>query len=116
VFIKDLGFDIEQTADGNFNVYEIPNELVDIELDAFFEDILYDYSLRRETVPEIINEKLMQKACKSAVKAGMKLSNNEVEALMRLLDDDITLKCPHGRPICVRITRAEIDKWFKRVL
>ena len=116
VFIKDLGFDIEQTADGNFNVYEIPNELVDIELDAFFEDILYDYSLRRETVPEIINEKLMQKACKSAVKAGMKLLNNEVEALMRLLDDDITLKCPHGRPICVRITRAEIDKWFKRVL
>ena len=58
----------------------------------------------------------MQKACKSAVKAGMRLSNNEVEALMRLLDDDITLKCPHGRPIAVRITRAEIDKWFKRVL
>ncbi|MBQ3235759.1 MAG: DNA mismatch repair endonuclease MutL [Clostridia bacterium] len=115
-YIKGLGFDMEQTADGNFNIYEIPLELTDIELDAFFEDVLYDYSLRRETIPEVINEKLMQKACKSAVKAGMKLSDGEVESLMKLLNDDITLKCPHGRPIAIRITRAEIDKWFKRVL
>ncbi|MBO7215238.1 MAG: hypothetical protein J6V66_07080, partial [Clostridia bacterium] len=115
-YIADLGFDISQNKDGNFSVYEIPLELVDIELDAFFEDVLYDYSLRRETIPEIINEKLMQKACKSAVKAGMKLSDSEVESLMKLLNDDITLKCPHGRPIAVRITRSEIDKWFKRVL
>ena len=115
-YLKAIGIDIEPTQDGNFNVYEIPLELTDIELDAFFEDILYDYSLRKETIPEIINEKLMQKACKSAVKAGMKLSDGEVESLMKLLNDDITLKCPHGRPIAVRITRNEIDKWFKRVL
>ncbi len=115
-YLKNLGFDLEQTQNGNFNVYEIPMELTDIELDRFFEDVLYDYSLRRETVPEIINEKLMQKACKSAVKAGMKLTDNEVEALMKLLNDDITLKCPHGRPIAVRITRTEIDKWFKRIV
>lgn len=115
-YLKDLGFDLVQSIDGNFNVYEIPMELTDIELDRFFEDVLYDYSLRRETIPEIINEKLMQKACKSAVKAGMKLSDNEVESLMKLLNDDITLKCPHGRPIAVRITRTEIDKWFKRIV
>ncbi|MBE5744454.1 MAG: DNA mismatch repair endonuclease MutL [Clostridiales bacterium] len=116
VFIKEMGFVIEQNTDGNFDIYEIPLELVDINLDDFFEDIFYDYSLRRETIPEVINEKLMQKACKSAVKAGMPLSDSEVESLMILLNGNINLKCPHGRPIAVRITRNEIDKWFKRVL
>ncbi len=116
IFLKEMGFVIEQNSDGNFEIYEIPLELTDIELDDFFEDIFYDYNLKRETVPEIINEKLMQKACKSAVKAGMPLSESEVDSLMILLNGNINLKCPHGRPIAVRITRNEIDKWFKRVL
>ena len=58
----------------------------------------------------------MQKACKSAVKAGMELSEMEVEALVALLDGNINLKCPHGRPIAVKISRQEIDKWFKRIV
>lgn len=115
-FLVNLGLEIELQTDGSFNVYSIPFELVDIELDKFFDDVLCDYSLRRESVPEIIEQKLMQKACKSAVKAGMSLSHSEVDALVTLLNGNINLKCPHGRPIAVRITRLEIDKWFKRVL
>ena len=115
-FLVELGLEIELSGDGSFNVYSIPFELVDIELDKFFDDVLCDYSLRRETVPEIINQKLMQKACKSAVKAGMSLSDSEVDSLMTLLNGNLDLKCPHGRPIAVKITRHEIDKWFKRVL
>ncbi len=116
IFLNEMGFNINQNVDGNFEIYEIPLELTDIKLDDFFEDVFYDYSLRKETVPEIINEKLMQKACKSAVKAGMPLSDSEVESLMILLNGNINLKCPHGRPIAVRITRYEIDKWFKRIV
>ena len=115
-FIKELGVDIEPSLDGGFNVYSMPVDLVDINLDKFFEDILCDYTLKRETIPEVIVEKLMQKACKSAVKAGMKLDKSEVDALMTLLNGNINLKCPHGRPIAIKISRNEIDKWFKRVL
>ena len=115
-FLTNLGLDIELQTDGSFNVYSIPYELIDIELDKFFDDVLCDYSLRRESVPEIIDQKLMQKACKSAVKAGMGLSNSEVDALITLLNGNINLKCPHGRPIAVKISRHEIDKWFKRVV
>lgn len=115
-FIKDIGIDISPATGGGYNIYAVPLELVDIDFDKFFEDVLHDYSLKRETIPEVINEKLIQKACKSAVKAGMKLSDSEVKSLMRLLDGNIDLKCPHGRPIAVKITRYEIDKWFKRIL
>ena len=58
----------------------------------------------------------MQKACKSAVKAGKQLSRSEVDALVILLNGNVNLKCPHGRPIAVRITKEEIDKWFKRIV
>ena len=115
-YFKDLGFEIESSVNGNFMVYQIPLELIDIDLDSFFNDVLCDYSFRRETIPEILNEKIMQKACKSAVKAGMQLSNSEVESLVILLNGNINLKCPHGRPIAVKISKNEIDKWFKRVL
>ncbi len=115
-FLTDLGFEIELISDGSFNVYSIPYELIDLELEKFFEDVLCDHALRRDTVPESIERKLMQKACKSAVKAGMSLDKSEVDALITLLNGNINLKCPHGRPIAVRITRHEIDKWFKRVL
>ena len=44
------------------------------------------------------------------------LSDNEIKALLDMLKGDLTLKCPHGRPIAVKITRTEIDKWFKRIV
>ena len=56
----------------------------------------------------------MQKACKSAVKAGMQLSKSEVDSLIRLLNGNINLKCPHGRPIAVKISKNEIEKKFNR--
>ena len=97
-------------------MYALPTALIDIDLNEFFGEVFNDYSLKNETIPAVIKEKLMQKACKSAVKAGMELSKSEVDSLIKLLDGNINLKCPHGRPIAVKISRTEIDKWFKRIV
>ena len=115
-YLNDLGFDAELNSNGTLYIYSTPFELTNINMQEYFSLIFNDHLLKRETIPEIINEKLMQKACKSAVKAGMQLSKSEVDSLMRLLNGNINLKCPHGRPIAVRISKLEIDKWFKRVL
>ena len=115
IFLEDLGFDCK-ILDGTLTVYTLPLEFVDVNLLDFFNEIMDDYSFRHLTVPNVINEKLIMKACKSAVKAGMTLDKSEVDSLMRLLDGNINLKCPHGRPIAVKITRYEIDKWFKRIV
>ena len=42
--------------------------------------------------------------------------NSNLSSLIKLLNGNVNLKCPHGRPIAVKITRAEIDKWFKRIV
>lgn len=115
-YLNDLGFETTIDSENKLSIYTTPFELSDINMSEYFSLLFKDYTLHRETIPEIINEKLIQKACKSAVKAGMQLSKTQVDSLIRLLNGDINLKCPHGRPIAVRISRLEIDKWFKRVL
>ena len=55
-------------------------------------------------------------ACKSAVKGGMDLSQAEIDKLFRLMDGNAGLKCPHGRPVVVKLTKKEIEKMFKRIV
>ena len=54
-------------------------------------------------------------ACKAAIKAGWHTQPTEREALVRevLSRDDIKY-CPHGRPVCIELTKKELEKQFKR--
>lgn len=113
--LKKNGFDISR-EDNVFNVYCVPLLLDGINLKDFFDDILSDAEFKRENVPEIIHEKIAMKACKAAIKSGKTLSEDEIQSLLKAMNNDMGLRCPHGRPVTVRITRAEIDKWFKRIV
>ena len=66
---------------------------------------------------DISRVKLMQTACKHAIKAGEPIVREELDALLgALTENEALLTCPHGRPVAVRITRLELEKMFKRVL
>ena len=54
-------------------------------------------------------------ACKAAVKAGDKLSAEEIAYLLHLrqLAED-SHHCPHGRPTSLLFSRQELDKQFRR--
>lgn len=115
-YFRKIGIDLEVADDNLFKVYSMPVELTDIDFDAFFADILTDENFKKEKLPGVLTEKLIQKACKSAIKSGYELNRMEIDALLTRLKNDWGLKCPHGRPIAVRISRNEIDKWFKRIV
>lgn len=115
-YFRQMGFDIVNVYDDSFKVSAVPCLLADINLKEFFDDILFDNQFKRESIPLILKEKLMQKACKHAIKAGDKLTPADIDALMAKLNGDLGLRCPHGRPIAVKITKTEIEKWFKRIV
>jgi len=64
----------------------------------------------------LLDELLNMMACKAAVKAGDRLSAQEIAALLehRELCRD-SHHCPHGRPTALVFTREELDRRFKRI-
>jgi DNA mismatch repair protein MutL len=64
---------------------------------------------------DMVDELLHMIACKAAIKAGDRLSPDEVAALveMRHLAKD-SHHCPHGRPTALVFTREELDRQFLR--
>jgi DNA mismatch repair protein MutL len=65
---------------------------------------------------DVLDELLHMISCKAAVKAGDRLTLEEVTALLeqRHLCQDAH-HCPHGRPTALVFTREELDKRFRRI-
>ena len=112
-----LGFDINQIGAGQIEISCVPAMLSDINLKNFIGDLLHDINNKRPKINNELDNSLMQKACKSAVKAGMTLNESQIKQLLKNLDiNKPVLLCPHGRPIVSVITRAQVEKWFKRIV
>ncbi len=115
--INEMGFDISETYENVFAVSSIPVDLPKIDLGAFFNQILFDIDgYRGIRLEEVLKDKLASAACKAAVKGGMDLTREEIEELLKQMDGDMGLKCPHGRPVVVKMTRTELEKMFKRIV
>lgn len=117
VVLQELGFEMEEFGGTSFKVSAVPLDLQNISLDAFFAEILAQTeSLRAIKLTDLLKDKLASAACKAAVKGGEKLTEEEVASLMKKMDGDMGLKCPHGRPVAVKLTKTEIEKMFKRIV
>ena len=115
--IRELGFEMEETEENCFAITEIPVDLQNINLTAFFNEILGDIDgYKSIKLADILKDKLATAACKAAVKGGMDLTREEIDALFALMDGDMGLKCPHGRPVVVKLTKTELEKMFKRIV
>lgn len=56
-------------------------------------------------------------ACRAAIKAGDLSKPAELLALAeRVLADESVRFCPHGRPVCIEMTKKELEKQFGRIL
>ncbi len=62
-----------------------------------------------------LHEVLDMMACKAAVKAGDRLSEEELKELLTLRDSvERSSNCPHGRPTSIRLTINELERRFGR--
>ena len=114
---EDCGFGLAPFGDYTFTLSHVPYECAGIDMQSFVSDLLLLVG-SRERSPRVLNERLMQAACKAAVKGEIDdLSQSEIDALLgEISEQNIELFCPHGRPIAVRFSKKEIEKWFKRIV
>ena len=113
-----LGFEIEEFGNNTYKVMAVPAIVADMDFKAFFDLFLTDTRRFNQLKSiDLIKEEIMQLSCKSAIKAGFDLTESEIQ---KLYDDmsreNVPLYCPHGRPIMIKITKQEIEKWFKRIV
>ncbi len=115
--ISKLGFEIESFGINKFRVGAVPVSLKDINLQSFFDDILANTNNNKiKNSTQIMRDYLAKTACKHAVKAYDKLDISQIDYLINKLNTCEVLLCPHGRPIVLKITEKEIEKWFKRIV
>jgi DNA mismatch repair protein MutL len=77
-----------------------------------------DYLIAKDRPPAkevLLDHLLATMACKAAVKAGDRLTPDEIAHLLHLrqLADD-SHHCPHGRPTSLLFSRQELDRQFRR--
>ena len=114
--LESLGFEIDYFGDLTFKISAVPTDLYQINLAAFFEQILQDKSITQNLkASDLIKSKLAQWACKSAVKAGDRLTEAQIREIFRQMQAGIPMQCPHGRPCVFTYTRQDLDKLFRRI-
>lgn len=114
---SSCGFGITPFGDYTFTLSSVPLECAGIDMQAFVSDLLLLIN-SHEKSPMTKKERLMQAACKAAVKGEIDdLSQSEIDSLLsEMTARNISMFCPHGRPIVVGFSKKEIEKWFKRIV
>ena len=112
---KDLGFEIEDFGTNTIALRGVPLVFGKPNSKKLFLDILDNLSSGPVNNYELQLERIMKLACTSAIKANDNLKNIEVDKLIEdLRQTREPFTCPHGRPIIIEMTKAEIEKKFKR--
>ncbi len=115
--IEKLGIELAAFGPKTMAIQSFPSILGKVSPLDFVGDLidLLDNKELSINSERLLDEILNMAACKAAIKAGQKLSDNEIE---RLLADgksvDCAGRCPHGRPTTIKFSISELEKQFKR--
>ena len=109
-----FGFSCEDFGGSTVLLREVPADILSADAAATLEELAQKLVLGRAD-PKAARDGLLHTiACKSAIKAGMTTDRTEMAALVEQVQSGKVQYCPHGRPVCVKLTQYEIEKMFKR--
>ena len=110
------GFSFEEFGENTIKLMSVPSMCEDMNTKQLFLDILDEIDTVAVTARQEKEDKFIATiACKAAVKAKMKLDDQEVATLMaRLLELPNPFTCPHGRPTAIKMTKTDLEKKFSR--
>ena len=115
--LAETGMEVEAFGGDSVIVKALPAFLPPLEAQQLLRDLLTDCGEADRRLPLLERrEKILTAlACRGAVKANRPLTGPEAAALCRDLDGmPGALTCPHGRPLALRLSLAELERWFKR--
>lgn len=110
---NNFGFEIDEFYENEILIRAVPIFDFRESCETVFEKLLND--LKNEVEIKDLREKIIiSMSCRGAVKAGQKLSFDEMQNMVRRIHEVGKYTCPHGRPIIIKLTKNDLDKMFGR--
>ncbi len=115
--VERVGFVVERFGEHEAAVREIPTYFTGKAVGDAVEQMAERLaSLSNEISPDETEWLMHSCACRAAIKAGSRSSEQELCRLAEeILFGDGIKHCPHGRPVVTEITKKEIEKRFGRI-
>jgi DNA mismatch repair protein MutL len=112
------GFEVEGFGGDTVIVHSVPNPHRYFDAERAFREMIHELTHGSDLVRAARNQHeriAMTFACKSAIKAGQKLSEAEMQELFdQLFSTELPHHDVHGRPTIVRLTGSELERKFGR--
>ena len=118
--LADLGLELEDVGGGLFFISSLPEFMKQVQASALMMDLLDAPDATQQPpsgdpAEDFRRDAAALLACKAAIKANDPITWEGMQQLMADLSAcEIPWSCPHGRPPLVRISLAELEKYFQR--
>jgi DNA mismatch repair protein MutL len=112
-----LGLELEEFGPGAILVRALPAVLGATEPAPLLRDLADEFSdMEEQTVLSArLDAVIARMACHGSIRAGRKLGQAEMSALLRQMEDTPrAATCSHGRPTVLKLSKADIEKMFGR--
>ncbi|MGI5894441.1 MAG: DNA mismatch repair endonuclease MutL [Candidatus Merdivicinus sp.] len=112
-----LGFAVEDFGGNVVMLRAVPAVVSNTDPKEMFLEIAAGMvSMRKQELPDVVEDILHRIACRSAVKANDQNHEQELQHLVETICSDENVRfCPHGRPVILQYSKAEIEKMFGRI-
>lgn len=117
--LRGVGIEAEVFGPDTIRISSVPPEVAPEAVDRVIEEIL-DRATALDGVPERATEELSEElaaalSCRGAIKVNHRLSEQEQRALLEdLVATANPYRCPHGRPIILRLGQDEMERRLGR--
>ena len=114
--MESLGFELEEFGENTILLRQIPMDLTPDSAKEAVEELADNLLKGKATAPDTVRDEMLHTvACKAAIKAGWINDDRELLEIVKQVMGREDLKyCPHGRPICVTLSKKQLEKQFRR--
>ena len=113
--LKKIGFRLKEFGKNSVLIEGVPSEMGWGSEKNILKEIIDDYQAHHKEYPSLQEGFAASFACHAAIKAGDRLTKEEMQTLVdRLFATKHPYYCPHGRPIIINLSIDELDRRFER--
>ena len=113
--LSDFGFEVEDFGGGALIVRQAPFDVDFADIESTLTELAAKLLVTGTADPAASRDDMLHTmACTAAIKGGQKNGLAELETVARAVISGQVKYCPHGRPVAIELTRAQLERQFKR--